>query len=182
MQNNVYECINISNVINKLKLKKTNQIGSNIYVRCPFCQHKNEKNGYMKINAINNLYICDNCESRGTSIDLYAKIKHIDTKEAFKQLLKEIPVLDDMPYVYNNPVKDEYHRDIVYCNFLDLQQLNKFHKEKLKNMGFTDEYILKNRFKSIENRSKKKKEICMKLQNQGFKLDGISRILSRYRL
>lgn len=181
MQNNVYECINISNVINKLKLKKTNQIGSHIYVNCPFCQDRNEKNGYMKINIINNLYICDNCESSGTSIDLYAKMKYISTKEAFKQLLKESPVLDNIPYVYNNPIKDEYYRDIVYSNFLDLQQLNKSHKEKLKNMNFTDEYILKNRFKSIENSSKKKKEICIKLQKQGLKLDGISRILSRYR-
>ncbi len=181
MQNNIYECINISNVINKLKLKKTNQIGNNIYVKCPFCQDSNEKNGYMKINAINNLYICDNCESSGTSIDLYAKMKHIYTKDAFKQLLKESPVLDNIPYVYNNPVKDENYRDIVYSSFLDLQQLNKPHKEKLNNMNFTDEYIFKNRFKSIENRSKKKKEICIKLQKQGFKLDGISRILPRFR-
>ena len=80
-----------------------------------------------------------------------------------------------------NPVKDENYRDIVYSSFLDLQQLNKPHKEKLNNMNFTDEYIFKNRFKSIENRSKKKKEICIKLQKQGFKLDGISRILPRFR-
>ena len=180
MQNNVYECINISNVMNKLNLEKVHQIGNNIYVKCPFCQNKNEKNGYMKINTINNLYICDNCESSGTSIDLYAKIKHITTKEAFKKLLKESPVLDNIPYVYNNSLKDEYYRDIVYSNFLDLQQLSKQHREKLKNMNFTDEYILKNRFKSIENRNKKKKEICIKLQEKGFKLEGISRILSRY--
>ena len=33
MQNNVYECINISNVINKLNLEKVHQIGNNIYVK-----------------------------------------------------------------------------------------------------------------------------------------------------
>ena len=77
MQNNVYECINISNVINKLHLRKTNRIGNYIYVTCPFCQSSQEKNGYMKVNTINNLYICDNCESSGTSIELYAKIKYI---------------------------------------------------------------------------------------------------------
>lgn len=179
MQNNIYECINISNVINKLNLKKVHQIGSNIYVSCPFCQNRSEKNGYMKINTINNLYICNNCESSGTSIDLYAKMKYISTKEAFKQLLKEVPVLDNMPYVYNNPIKDEYYRDVVYSNFLDLQQLNKQHKEKLKKLKFSDEYIIRNKFKSIENRENKKKEICIKLQEQGLKLDGISRILPR---
>ena len=168
MQNNVYECINISNVINKLNLEKVHQIGNNIYVKCPFCQNKNEKNGYMKINTINNLYICDNCESTGT------------TKEAFKQLLREEPVLDNIPYIYNNPIKDEYYRDLVYSKFLELQQLTKKHKEKLKRMNFTDSYILENKFKSIENREKKKKEICKKLQEQGLKLDGISRIFPGY--
>lgn len=174
MQNNVYECINITNIINKLKLKKIHQIGNNIYVNCPFCQNRNEKKGYMKINTIKNLYICDNCESTGTSIELYAKLKYITTKEAFKQLLKEEPILDNIPYVYNNPVKDEYYRDLVYNNFLDLQQLSKNHKEKLRKMNFSDDYILKNKFKSIENREDKKKEICKKLQEQGLKLDGIS--------
>jgi len=180
MQNNVYECINISNVINKLNLKKVHQIGNNIYVKCPFCQNEREKNGYMKINTINNLYICDNCESTGTSIDLYAKMKYISTKEAIKQLLREVPILDNIPYVYNNPIKDEYYRDLVYSKFLDLQQLSKKHKEKLKRMNFTDNYILDNKFKSIENRENKKKEICQKLQEQGLKLDGISRFLPGY--
>lgn len=174
MQSNVYECINISNVINKLHLKKTYQLGTNIYVNCPFCQNESEKSGYMKVNTIKNLYICDNCESTGTAIDLYAKIKYISTKDAFKQLLKEVPILDDIPYTYNNPIKDEYYRDLVYTNFLDLQVLNKKHKEKLENMNFTEEYIIENKFKSIENRENRKKEICYKLQEQGLKLDGIS--------
>lgn len=173
MSNSVYECINITNVINKLKLNKTNQIGSNIYVNCPFCQKSKERNGYMKINTIKNLYICDNCESSGTSIELYAKMKFISTKDAYKELLKEMPVLDNIPYIYNNPIKDEYYRDIVYSAFLDMQQLSDMHREKLKTMGFTDEYIETNNFKSIENRRNKKKEICRILQEQGMKLDGI---------
>lgn len=174
MQNNdVYKCINISNVINKLNLKKTKQIGSNIYLICPFCQSKSEKKGYMKANIIKNVYICNNCEASGSSIDLYAKLKYISTREAYKLLIKEFPVLDNMPYIYNNPVKDEYYRDYVYNTFLDMQTLTKKHREKLNTMNFADDYIIKNRFKSIENRENKKKEICKKLQEKGIKLDGI---------
>ena len=173
MQNNVYECINITNVINKLGLKKTNQIGNNIYVTCPFCQSRKDKNGYMKINVLNNLFRCDKCERSGTSIELYADLKYITNKEAFKQLLKEVPVLDNIPYVYNNPIKDELYRDIVYNAFLELQTLNNKHIEKLEKMGFSKEYIKSNKFKSIEIRKKQKKEICLKLQEQGLKLDGI---------
>ena len=40
-------------------------------------------------------------------------------------------------------------------------------------MNFTDDYIKENQFKSIENNDNKKKEICKKLQEQGFRLDGI---------
>lgn len=172
--NNVYEYINITNVINQLNIKKTSVKGSYIYAICPFCQSSKDNNGYLKVNTISNVYICKKCQSSGSSVDLYANMKYISTKEAFKSLLKEAPVLDNMPYIYNNPVKDEYYRDIVYRSFLAMQNLNEVHYKKLKNMKFTDEYIEENLFKSIENNEYKKKEICKKLQEQGLKLDGIS--------
>lgn len=171
--NNVYEYINITNVLNQLNIKKTRTKGNYIYAICPFCQNSKDKNGYLKINTISNVYICKKCEARGSSVDLYANLKYISTKEAFKRLLKETPVLDNLPYTYNNPVKDEFYRDIVYRSFLDLQKLNDFHYKKLKEMKFKDDYIKDNQFKSIEENSCKKKELCIKLQEQGLKLDGI---------
>ena len=171
--NNVYEYINITNVINQLNIKKTSKKGIYIYAICPFCQSSKDKNGYLKINTISNVYICKKCEARGSSVDLYANLKYISTKEAFKRLLKEVPVLDDLPYTYNNPVKDEFYRDIVYRKFLNLQKLDNWHHKRLIEMDFKDNYIKDNQFKSIENNSYKKKEICSKLQEQGLKLDGI---------
>ncbi len=171
--NSIYENINITNVVNQLHLKKIYTNGTNIYAICPFCQSSEEKNGYLKINTIKNVYICKKCEASGSSIDLYANVKYITTKEAFKMLLKESPVLDNMPYTYNNPVKDEYYRDIVYRSFLEKLKLNDLHYKKLKSMNFTDEYIRDKLFKSIENHNSKKKKICIELQSEGFKLDGI---------
>ena len=125
--NNVYEYINITNVVNQLHLKKTCTKGWNIYAICPFCQSSKEKNGYLKINTIKNVYMCEKCGLSGSSIDLYANLKYISTKEAFKRLLKETPVLDNIPYTYNNPVKDEYYRDIDNRNFLEMQKLKDLH-------------------------------------------------------
>lgn len=173
MKNKMYECISIENVINKLNLKRTHQIGNNIYINCPFCQSKNQKSGYMKADIIKNLYICNNCENTGTSIELYAKLKYMSNKDAFKELMKEIPVLDSRPYIFNNPVKDEQYRDIVYNKFLKKQTLSTGHYEKLRSMNFTDDYIRNNGFKSIENHSDKKKEICKELQKEGLRIDGI---------
>ncbi len=171
--NNVYNYINITNVINQLHLKKTYQKGNYIYTICPFCQKNSEREGYLKINTINNVYLCKKCEQSGSSVELYATLHYITTKEAFKRLLKEMPVLDNMPYVYNNPVKDDVYRDMVYRNFLKLQSLNSRHFEKLRQMDFSDKYINQNLFKSIENNTSKKKKICKQLQEQGLKLDGI---------
>lgn len=168
-----YEHINISNVINKLHLRKTSQIGNNIYVVCPFCQENNEKVGYMKANIINNLFICNKCEKSGTSISLYADLKYITNKEAYKILLREMPVLDNLPYTFINPIKDEYYRNLVYDAFLKLQSLSVEHKEKLENVGFSKEYIASNGFKSIETDTIKKKKICKEIQDKGLKLDGI---------
>lgn len=181
MQNNsIYDYINITNVVNKLHLKKTHSNGSYIYAICPFCQNLDEENGYLKINIIKNVYICKKCQESGSSIDLYANCNYISTKEAMKKLLQEVPVLDNIPYTYNNPIKDEFYRDIVYRNFLELQNLNSNHKKCLNNMNFSDKYIEDNLFKSIENNNSKKKLICRKLQEQGFKLDGIPRFFSGY--
>lgn len=171
--NNVYEYVNITNVINQLNIKKTNIRGAYIYALCPFCQSSTEKNGYLKINTISNVYMCKKCEESGSSIDLYAKIKYISTKEAFKRLLKETPILDNMPYTYNNPIKDEYYRDIVYRKFLQMQKLKDIHYNVLRKMNFQEKYIIENQFKSIETNPIKKKDICAKLQKEGLRLDGI---------
>ena len=174
MQNNdVYEYINITNVINQLNIKKTNVRGAYIYALCHFCQSSKEKNGYLKINTISNVYMCRKCEESGSSIDLYAKLKYISTKEAFKRLLKETPILDNMPYTFNNPIKDEYYRDVVYKKFLQMQELKDIHYKHLKKMKFRENYIIENQFKSIENDPIKKKRICAELQKEGLKLDGI---------
>ena len=175
MQNNdIFKKINIMNVINQLNLKKTKQIGYDIFVICPFCQVDSEKRGKLKANIQKNVFYCNNCEASGTSIDLYSKFKFISKKEAYKQLLKKAPILDNVPYMFNNPIKDEAYRDIVYRKFLELQNLSKKHKSKLMDLGFGLEDIEKYKFKSIENIEYKKKEICEKLQEQGFNLDGIS--------
>ena len=179
MKYEFYEHINISNVINKLHLRKTTQIGNTIYVVCPFCQDKNDTVGCMKANIINNLFICNKCERTGTSISLYADLKYITNKEAYKILMKEMPVLDNIPYTFTNTIKDECYRNLVYDKFLDLLKLNEKHQDKLIKMGFSKEYISSNRFKSIEQDINKKKAICNKLQESGLKLDGIPRFLSR---
>lgn len=173
MKKDTYHYTNISNIINKLGLTKTKTKGINTYVNCPFCQTKTENKGYMKINTLYNLYICNNCQSSGTSIELYARVNHISTKTAFKKLLEEEPEIDNLPLVKNNLIKDEYYRDLVYSRFLELQELKEIHKRKLKEMNFTDEYIINNKFKSIENGEKQKKKICEQLKNEGFKLEGI---------
>lgn len=127
----------------------------------------------MKINNLYNLYICNNCQSSGTSVELYARVNHIPTNTAFKRLLDQFPEIDNLPLINNYPIKDEYYRDLVYSRFLELLELKDKHKEKLMTMGFDNKYIINNKFKSIENRERQKKQICEQLKKEGLKLEGI---------
>ena len=50
--NDIYNCLSIVNVKNKLGLQEIHSLGNIIYVRCPFC---NSTNGAMKLNTLNNI-------------------------------------------------------------------------------------------------------------------------------
>ena len=41
----------------------------------------------MSLNSQNNKYCCSRCGAGGFSVGLYAKVKNIDTKRAYKELL-----------------------------------------------------------------------------------------------
>lgn len=163
--------ISIINVMNKLKLNKIYELGDVIYVKCPFCYSKNAD---MKLNTNNNSYVCKNCEEKGYSIGLYAKLKFITNKEAFKELISEEPEIDfEINRTIQNERKSDNELHFVYSEFLKKLNLERRHFEKLINFGFSEEYIIKNKFKSIPNDEFIKVKICEKLIKDGYTLQGI---------
>lgn len=163
--------ISIINVMNKLNLDRVYTSGDIIYVKCPFCYSKNAD---MKLNIKNNSYVCKNCEEKGYAIGLYAKIKCISNKEAFKKLISEKPEINfEIHETIQNESRNDTELDIVYSNFLKLLKLEKKHFDKLKGIGFNNESINQIGFKSIPTNENIKIDICSKLIKDGYNLQGI---------
>ena len=85
----VQKHINILNVAYHLCLEIVEEIGYEYKAICPFCGYnKNSKIPTMSLNLKNNKYCCCRCGAGGYSTGLYAKVRGIDTKKAYKELLE----------------------------------------------------------------------------------------------
>ena len=116
----------------------------------------------MSLNSQNNKYHCCRCGAGGYSIGLYAKIKGIDNKTAYKELLERECFSIDKSSVEISPINllaDIEIRDMVYRNFLSMLKLENRHKKYLKDLGFLDSSIENTMYKSIPQKYIKRRLI-----------------------
>lgn len=166
----VFDCISIINVKNKLNLHEIYSLGDTIYVRCPFCC---SNKGSMILKTSNNSYICKECEERGYSIGLYAKCNHISNDIAYKELINTKPDLkSNFRSIITNNKKSNEELDYVYNAFLQELSLKPEHTMQLLKIGFSMEDIENIGFKSIPIKEKDKIQICKKLIESGYELKG----------
>lgn len=170
-QQDILKRTSIINVKNKLGLVEIFSKKDIVYVRCPFC---NSTKGAMKLNVTNNSYICKNCEQRGYSIGLYAKMKLISNKEAYNRLIMEEADINNnlIASLMTNEKKNSEELDIVYQALLDKLELTSDHTMKLLKYGFTIEQIEKVGFKTIPTNENVKTKICKELIKEGIELSG----------
>lgn len=163
--------ISIVNVKNKLNLNEVCSFGNTIYVKCPFCY---SKNGDMKLNVENNSYVCKRCEAKGYAIGLYAKLRYMSNKDAFKELILQEPEIDfEYIPIINNNRKNKDELDIIYRELLRMLKLEDSHYKKLLSYGFTDADIKNIGFKTVPLNESRKIEICKNLIKNGYELQGI---------
>lgn len=106
----------------------------------------------MSLNSQTNKYCCCRCGVGGYSIGLYAKIKGIDTKKAYKELLDKECFSINKSNIEISPINllaDVENRDAVYREFLDMLRLDINHKEYLRGLGLLNGSIEDNLYKSI---------------------------------
>ena len=149
----------ILDVAEILKLNVRRRQLTNIDVDCPFCGHKK---GKMNINFAKNVFRCNYCNESGGMIDLYAKLYHISTYEAFNEICEILKCNKDISD-YEKPIKQ--HKEIVsnleqkekadldtrhrtYTALLPQLILTDYHKENLINRGLSNDQIVKYSYKS----------------------------------
>lgn len=104
------------------------------------------------MNSINNKYCCSRCGKGGYSIGLYALLRNINNKMAYKELLDKECFSMNKSHIEISPVNelaDIETRDTVYRDFLNMLKLNSEHRKKLENMGFLNSDIEEKMYRTI---------------------------------
>ncbi len=120
----------------------------------------------------------------GFSVGLYARLKNMDTKKAYRELLdRECFSLNKSPITISpiNEIADIEMRNKVYRAFLDMLKLEPQHKRYLEMQGFLGSTIDEQLYRTVPKKYIKRRLIANKLKSM-YELSGIPRILSRRRL
>lgn len=145
--------------------------------------NKNSKIPTMSLNSQTNKYCCCRCGAGGYSVGLYAKVRGIDTKKAYKELLERDCFSQNKSPIEISPINllaDIQIRDTVYREFLKMLKLEPQHKRYLQNMGFLDSSIDEQLYRSVPKNYIKRRLIGNALSKK-YNLSGIPRLFSRRR-
>ena len=153
---------------------------------CPFCDSSSKKLSLTTDSGkgYKNVYKCYKCGESGSAIKLYATLKGLNNKEAFKELItngdvnkntkieKIIKKGNEIPSCLETADLDTL--DKVYKDFIKLLKLDRSSYENLKSRGIDDDYIRIKGYKSIPANYQERYEITNKLINMGHRLEGIA--------
>lgn len=137
--------------------------------------NKNSKIATLSLNVTNNKYCCSRCGVGGYSIGLYAKLRNIDTKKAYKELLdKECFSINKSSIVISpiNEIVDIDTRDLIYREFLNTLKLEPQHRSYLQNKGFLNSTIDEQLYRSTPKKNIKRRLICNMLKRK-YDLSGV---------
>ncbi len=137
--------------------------------------NKNSKIPTMSLNAQTNKYHCSRCNASGFSIGLYSKIKGIDTKKAYRELLERECFSQDKSNIEISPINllaNIETRDKIYREFLGMLKLEKQHKQYLSSIGLLESTMEDNLYRTIPSNYMKRRLICHSLAKK-YNLCGI---------
>ena len=80
----------------------------------------------MSLNTRENKYCCTRCGAGGYSVGLYSRVRNIDTKKAYKELLEKECYSPNKSHIEISPINllsDIEIRDAVYREFLGMLKL-----------------------------------------------------------
>lgn len=127
-------------------------------VDCPFCGKIRKLN----LNFKKNVFRCNRCNKSGHMLSLYAKLYHIDTKEAYHEIMNRLHYNIEVPNykkgekeickkdveMIDVPIATEEIRHQTYSMLFSLLVLSEFHEKKLVERGLTQQQIAKNQYRS----------------------------------
>ncbi|MCS5696964.1 DUF3854 domain-containing protein [Desulfofundulus thermocisternus] len=146
-----------------------------VLARCPFCgDSRKQHHGHLYLRGETGEYICHRCGESGYAIGLYARLRGLDTKTAYKELASG--VLGPLN-VRSHEVRPQQNitpvevRDQVYRALMNHLPLYQRHKQDLINRGLPENVAIN--YRSLPDDPKIRWSVCRKLNNDGISLEGI---------
>ncbi len=172
----VKEHINILNVAYHLCLELYEDRGVEVKAICPFCGYnKNSKTPTLILNPNTNRYHCMRCKKKGYSIGLYANVRGINQKQAYRELLEKECFGENKSRIEISPINmiaDIEVRDAVYREFLNMLKLESSHRGYLEKLGLLKSSIKNGLYRSLPKNYIKRRLVAYNLSKK-YNLCGI---------
>ena len=142
------------------------KIGANeVKAFCPFCRHLTKK-PHLFLNTEIDQFFCQRCGARGNSVSLYAMVRGISNKAAFREL--EESNLQLFPQAGPGEGRREYmapleQRHDIYYDLLALLTLSDRDFLDLLGRGLTLDAIEHNMYRSMPSSAQARKELAGEL-------------------
>lgn len=129
----------------------------------------------MSLNTRDNKYCCLRCGAGGYSVGLYARVRGIDNKKAYKELIERECYSQNKEPLEISPINllaDIEIRDKIYREFLNMLKLEGSHRRTLQNLGFLNSSIDTGLYRSVPKNYIKRRIIGSELARK-YNLAGI---------
>lgn len=138
--------------------------------RCPFCgDSENPTHCHLYLEPRRGLYYCHKCGEGGNTLKLYAAMRGITTKEAYKELLKACYYIPTLRSVRKTEVRINIEeeviaplerRDKVYRALLEMLPLLSRHRADLLRRGLPADVIERNMYRSLPCKKENRERIA----------------------
>ncbi len=150
---------------------------SEVEASCPFCGDHGPGKYHLSLNTDKDLYRCNLCGAHGNSISLYARIKGITNKEAFRELSGDtkfypFPRQPEPRNTERQPLSLE-QRHAAYTEMLEHLTLLGRHRENLLARGLSVERVHENQYRSMPETERSRKLLAELLRACGHELLGL---------
>ena len=154
---------------------------------CPFCGDHGPGKHHLSMNTDKNVFRCNLCAACGNSVTLYARLKGVSNKEAYRDLTGTGGIYPPVSrlasqcapqYTERQPAALPL-RHAVYSDMLNCLTLFDAHRRNLRKRGLSDERIAQNGYKSMPEAWEERRRVAEFLSRR-HDLTGIPGFYTRY--
>ncbi len=144
---------------------------------CPFCGDNGPGKHHLSLNTNTDQYRCNLCGAHGNSVTLYARIKGVSNRKAYRDLSREAKTYpfpqQPIPQKTERQPLPLEQRHAAYSDMLEYLTLLDRHRENLLGRGLSLERIQRNQYRSMPETEQGRRFLAALLRADGHELLGL---------